>query len=84
MTGTVFKRRESETLSETVIRSVAAMTCRRPQQLQPLYEEIDPDALDNIFTRSGNSGIQTLTMLYEGCRIQITQDSIKVEEVPMR
>lgn len=44
--------------SEKVIQEVAAKTGTDPLELPPLYETIDPDALDALVESSGESGLQ--------------------------
>lgn len=82
MTKTTYDRRENEEVSETVVRAVSTATGTPPDHLQPLYEEIDPDALESIFTRSTGAGMETLTFLYEGYHVAVTRDSVTVEPFP--
>lgn len=44
--------------SERVVREVAAKTGTDPLALPPLYEAIDPDALDALFTSSDGNSLQ--------------------------
>ena len=46
---------EVETPSERVIQTVAAYSNTPPEELPLLYEAIDPDALDALFTTNGLS-----------------------------
>jgi hypothetical protein len=39
-----------QSLSMTVIDAVSAVSNAEPAELPPLYESIDPDALDSLFT----------------------------------
>ena len=40
---------EDETISESVVHALAAATDTPAQSLQPLYDSVNPDALDLIF-----------------------------------
>lgn len=46
---------EDEPPTEAVVAAVAAASNRRPLEMKPLYEFVDPDALDALFgSRSSN------------------------------
>ena len=50
--GSVFHRtgiRPDERTSEAVVQAVAAATAEDPTQIDPLYESINPDALNELF-----------------------------------
>lgn len=76
-----YRVREEESASRAVIRAVADVRDRDPIDMEPMVETIDPEAVDEVFTRSSED-VATLTLLYEGCRIQVTDDAVVVEEVP--
>jgi hypothetical protein len=48
--------------SEAVVRAVSAVTDSEPTSLEPLYETVDPEALDRLL-RSGTAGME-LTVRY--------------------
>lgn len=68
-----------EPLSFSVVRAVSMLAGEEPEALQPLYEVIDPDALDSLFTdRAGRNG--TLSFSLDGYDVTIHADgSIVVE-----
>lgn len=53
-----FRTLDDVSLSETVIREVAAKTDTDPLALPPLYESVDPEALDALFESSDGNGVQ--------------------------
>ncbi|WP_158237346.1 HalOD1 output domain-containing protein [Halegenticoccus soli] len=67
-------------LSETIIRMLAEGNSP-PEALPPLYESIDPDALDSLFSRRGVDG--TIEFEHAGCRIVVHGNrEIQIEESP--
>lgn len=48
--------------SQAVVRAVSAVTDTEPTSLQPLYESVDPEAVDRLL-RSGDAGME-LTVRY--------------------
>lgn len=82
----------SERVSDGVLAAVSAVSDRTggpatadgiagPRVLRPLYEVIDPDALDALFgpTASGdcrNGG--TVTFRYDGCEVTVGDDLVRV------
>lgn len=77
-----------EDVTEVVFEAVAAETDRCPEELRPLGERFDTDAIESLFTRSGRDARdardspESLTLLYEGCRVTIDQDAVVVQRVP--
>lgn len=71
---------ESESLSEGVLKAVAQTTGNEPvgwhglEGLKPLYEVIDPDALNGLFPESGNDSVRegTVSFIYHGYHIAVT------------
>ena len=57
-----------ESVSIAVITAVAAHRDVDPTELPPLYEYLDPDALDSLFTPTRNSGSRSghLEFTYDG------------------
>lgn len=76
-----YRVREEEPPSRAVVRAVADVTDRDPTDMEPIAETIDPEAIDEMFTRSSDD-VATLTLLYEGCRIEVDDDAVVVEEIP--
>jgi len=74
--------RASDELSVAVVNHVAALEgCDATELAYPLYESIDPDALDALF-RAGSDGY--LEFSYHGYEIRVTSDgSIDVRPAPV-
>ncbi|AEH38199.1 HalOD1 output domain-containing protein [Halopiger xanaduensis] len=78
-----------ESVSISVITAVAARRGVEPTELPPLYEWIDPDALDSLFepTRTGGPRGGRVSFVYDGHDIvvafdeglEITVDGTKTE-----
>lgn len=71
--------------SESVVRAIATLTDESPIDLTPLYEAIEPDALDSLFDharRSDESGRQRLTFAYAGYEVLVCDDGT-VEVTPL-
>lgn len=47
---------EEPSTSQRVIRAVAETTGNEPTEVGPLYQVIDPDALDRLFSSTGKNG----------------------------
>ncbi|MFC3957067.1 HalOD1 output domain-containing protein [Halovivax cerinus] len=77
-TATVTITRErGETPAHSVVRGVSAVTNTDPATLQPLYDTIDPDALNRLFERrtgadGGSAG--TISFRFNGCDVTISAD----------
>lgn len=72
--------RDDERPSNAVLRAVADATGRDLFSLEPLYEAVDPDAVDALF-RHRNAEPSTeaaLCFVYEGCVVGVTSDAIRV------
>lgn len=66
--------------SEQVVLAVAAETDTDPLDLPPLYETLDPDALDSVVHKSPDC---TVTFQYAGCTLTVESSSnIFVDERP--
>lgn len=78
MSDTQLKSRTVESLSGEVLDRVAACKNTEPTELEPpLYEVIDPDALDEIFTPKRNGRARTggqVRFTYCGYEIQVTSN----------
>ncbi|NUB90276.1 hypothetical protein HTZ84_16605 [Haloterrigena sp. SYSU A558-1] len=73
---TTFDPDVGERASEAVITAVAALTGNRPVDLEPLYEAIDPDALDSLVdhARRADAGAHELWFPYAGYEIGVRSD----------
>lgn len=61
-------------ISTAVVEAIAEYEGVDPLELsRPLYEVIDPDALDNLFPPGSNSAGQ-IEFSYNGCAVTVTSD----------
>lgn len=70
---------EHESVTTAVLRAVSAVTGMQPDPLHPLYEVVDPDALDALFGRRPNGVPRTggrLSFNYSRCRITIDDGEV--------
>ena len=82
MSSTTYTENKNGSVSQEVIAAIAEESGRDPMELDPLYEFIDPDALNAIFdSRSNDDTDCTETYLefsYNAYRVAVTADSIHV------
>jgi hypothetical protein len=57
-----------------VVTSVATATSRHPEQLPVLYEFIDPDALNTLFTSGHGDSRLEVTFSFDGGRVTLRGD----------
>lgn len=63
----------AEPTALAVVRTVAAETGRDVTAMPPLYESVDPDALEALVAAAGDrSRAVTVTFRYAGCLVSIT------------
>jgi hypothetical protein len=66
---------ETESPSAAVVRAVASFTDSHEHDLEPLYEAVDPDALDALF-EGGPDGEtadgRSVRFRFAGCRVRVT------------
>ena len=63
--------------SESVVTAIASLTDASPMELEPLYDAIEPDALDAMFDHAQETdtpGEQRLTFAYAGFEVSVTGD----------
>lgn len=68
---------ESEPASEAVVTAVSALVGSKPATLEPLYEVVDPDALDSMVEharRTDDDGTHQLWFTYEGIDVGVRTD----------
>ena len=66
---------DGDSISSTVIDLVKSVRDLEDTKLNPpLYDVIDPEALDDLFTSSETSGeyLGSTTFSYQGCRIAVS------------
>lgn len=63
-------------ISNAVVEAVAAVIEAKPADLRPLYEVVEPDALDQIFGPTGAEATRTgyVVFSYEGCSVRVSSD----------
>jgi hypothetical protein len=61
--------------STAVIETVAIACNRKPTRLEPLYEAVDPDALDALVRSSGDSPVADGTVTFEVADKSVTVHS---------
>lgn len=61
--------------SIAVIDALSAYYGVDPLNLEPLYEVIDLDALDELFTRDADASCgMTVQFSYNGCEVEVSED----------
>lgn len=63
-----------ESPSDALARAVATVEGVPVEALEPLYDLVDPDALDAVLQSSGG----TVRLVYEGYRIEATAHEIRL------
>ncbi|WP_226008397.1 HalOD1 output domain-containing protein [Natrinema salinisoli] len=73
---------EDELMSQTVINAVSEVIGCDPIELDPVYEYIDPDALDAVFSSPSSIGENQddiyLEFAYMTYRVTVTTDHVHV------
>ena len=68
---------DESTASQRVVSAVADARERSSLELPPLYEVIDPDALDSLFDSSGSSGKGgpgRVVFMFDECEVVVHSD----------
>ena len=75
--------REDATVSTQILNEVAAIDGTDPVDLPPLFDAIDPDALESVFepTMNGNRRIGRIEFTYAGYEISVEHDGETVVTV---
>lgn len=82
---TTFDPAAGDRPSEAVVTAVAAVDGERPLELDPLYDAIDPDALNTLFEHARRVGdsTQRLRFPYAGFDVSVRSDGrIRITGVP--
>ena len=68
------ERDRCESLSVEIVRAVATETGEDPAALAPLYEYIDPDALESLFAPTNGTDRRggTIEFTYDGHQVSVT------------
>jgi len=70
---------ENESVSERVVQAVATTSNADPLELPPLYDAVDPDALDALVTGIADGKV---TFTYAGYEVTLTSDgAVTTEEI---
>lgn len=72
--GAVREWRGERPMSQAVIATVAALTDRDPTAMDPLYDWIDPDALDDLFERPSSTATVSVSFRYLDCVVTVTDE----------
>lgn len=59
-------------VSTSVVQTVAQATNREPDELEPLYDVVDPDALDALFEGDDASARVRVVFTYEGYQVTVS------------
>ncbi|AXR78200.1 HalOD1 output domain-containing protein [Natrarchaeobaculum sulfurireducens] len=70
---------ENKTATAAIIDTVAAVTGTRPTELPPLYDAVDPEALDSLFESFEQRSSETLRVefSYHGMTV-VVRDGLEV------
>ncbi|OVE83147.1 HalOD1 output domain-containing protein [Natronolimnobius baerhuensis] len=64
-----------ESASTAVVSALAAYTDQPPESVGPLYDIVEPDALDALVDHQGEL---TVRFVHEGTEIVVTTDSVRI------
>ncbi|ODR79566.1 hypothetical protein BG842_06585 [Haladaptatus sp. W1] len=77
-TKTYYAQFDTATLIPTIIQSVAAVTGKPSQELDPLYEVIDPDALEKLFDNPRHNSPEHegvyVSFKFASCKLSVSWD----------
>lgn len=65
------------TITQRVVEAISEATGTDPLELEPLYDTVDPDCLENLFTETASPGSQTngrVSFTASGCRVTVWSD----------
>jgi len=61
---------DAETVSAAVVAAVGSVAGKSATELPPLYDAVDPDALDALFDRANGDGqLRTVAFSFDGHRV---------------
>ena len=81
--GTVTYPLSSDELpSEAVLKAISIATDRSVLEMDPLYDAVDPDALDVVLRdRNADDRRPRVSFIYAGCRVNVESGKIHVERL---
>ncbi len=72
---------ETEQIAEAVIEALAKASGTSPEKMKPLYESINPDALDELFDRQHMHTPERVEFRHQGYEVVIESDGrIEISE----
>lgn len=79
-TESTYQIDHAERLSEAVVKAVADAEGVGPTDLRPLYEAVDPDALDSLFHSSDDAQLTAgqVEFSYHGYHVHVTDDELSL------
>jgi hypothetical protein len=77
----VYKLNDNETPSIAVVTTVANIANQPAEEMDPLTETIDADALDKLFKSTKNEPPEILTFNYSGYRVTMTPREILIYQL---
>jgi hypothetical protein len=76
---TAYRATDDEQSSESVIEAVSEVTGTDPAEMDPLYDVVDPDALNELFSPSADrdqqSPLDYVQFHFEGCTVTVRGQS---------
>lgn len=76
--GTTYSVRETESVTEAVVRAVSAENKCHPLDIEPIHSVIETDALDMLFAPQTNCDRrltnQTVAFRYSDCDVRVTEN----------
>lgn len=78
-------RSGTDLVSTSVVRAVAAVTGKEPVDIQPLYDVVDADALDDLFSPATGDGPRTtghVSFFLEGVDVTVHASGEIVIDAP--
>lgn len=72
-----YRSDEPYSLIYTIIDLVAVATDRRQEMMKPLFDVVDPDALEQLFRLQNEQTIR-VEFTYLGCEITVRSDEVTV------
>lgn len=76
-----YRMSTDERPTEAAVMAVVAVTGTKAEELDPIFEAVDPDGLDLVFSPATDTGTDLrLTFTYCGCEVEVTNQHVRVRE----
>lgn len=73
---------QQESHSEAVVKAVAAVTDTSVLDLDPLYDVLDPESLDQSFERQrSDADNMEITFVFNGCDVTVSRGEVTVRAI---